>query len=163
MTKKSVMTAEHVGEKEFPRCIDITDPCYNKDVWCRMNNVEIKPGTYRCVAWMSDEGDWGMRCMTAGIYHASVDKPVNSIINRQNEELIGEIGVDTGLAGFFADKPDYDDGEWADFCNNVRNGNAWILDEGFCTSSGYGDGGYDVYAARNDEGEIIALEIRFYD
>jgi hypothetical protein len=75
-------------------------------------------------------------------------------------EEIGEIGVDAGLAGFFNDKPDYTDDEWSEFCDSIRNGNAWIRDEGFFSSSGYGDGCYPVNACRIN-GEIVALEIRF--
>ena len=28
--------------------IDLTDPCYDKKTWCRINDVQIKPGEYRC-------------------------------------------------------------------------------------------------------------------
>jgi hypothetical protein len=149
---KRKLTQKYVGTKAFPSTIDITDPCYSKDVWCRLNNVSIKPGEYSCYAWMK-AGDCGSYCAIAGIY-------LNNNV-QETTELIGDIGVDAGLAGFFADKPDYNDKEWHDFCNRVRKGDAWILDEGFCTSSGWGDGEYDVYAARNENGEIVALEIRF--
>lgn len=26
--------------------VSVTDPCYNDDIWCRMNNVKIIPGKY---------------------------------------------------------------------------------------------------------------------
>ena len=29
--------------------------CYDKDVWCRMNNVRIKEGEYTCLAWYQAE------------------------------------------------------------------------------------------------------------
>lgn len=73
---------------------------------------------------------------------------------------IGSIGVDAGLAGFFHSKPDYDYEAWNAFCDRIRHGDAWITEDGFYSSSGYGDGGYGVYA-QEQNGEIVALEIRF--
>ena len=73
---------------------------------------------------------------------------------------IGSIGVDAGLAGFFHNKPDYTDGEWAAFCDRVRHGDVWLTKDGFYSSSGYGDGCYGVYAYKQG-GEITAIEIRF--
>lgn len=73
---------------------------------------------------------------------------------------IGSIGVDAGLAGFFHNKPDYTDGEWAAFCERVRHGDVWLTKDGFYSSSGYGDGCYGVYAYKQG-GEITAIEIRF--
>ena len=75
-------------------------------------------------------------------------------------EEIGSIGVDAGLAGFFMNKPDYTDEQWTEFCESIRDGDAWIKDEGFFSSSGNGDGCYGVYAYKQN-GEITALEIRF--
>ena len=75
-------------------------------------------------------------------------------------EEIGSIGVDAGLAGFFMNKPDYTDEQWTEFCESIREGDAWIKDEGFFSSSGNGDGCYGVYAYKQN-GEITALEIRF--
>ena len=85
----------------------------------------------------------------------------NGDIPRQKDmEEIGSIGVDAGLAGFFHNKPDYSDEEWGRFCDRVRNGDAWLTEDGFYSSSGYGDGCYGVYAYKQD-GAITALELRF--
>lgn len=59
------------------------------------------------------------------------------------------------------DKPDYTDAEWTEFCNELGMDDAWIKEEGFFSSSGYGDGYYPVYAANNNDGKIIAVEIAF--
>lgn len=75
-------------------------------------------------------------------------------------EQIGTIGVDAGLAGFFRNKPDYNDEEWANFCTMISKGSVWLTDEGFYSHSGYGDGVYNVYA-NEDGNEAVALEIRF--
>lgn len=91
---------------------------------------------------------------TIGIY-------LDGVIPCQKDmKEIGSIGVDAGLAGFFHNKPDYTDDEWAAFCDRVRHGDAWLIKEGFYSSSGYGDGCYGVYAYEQG-GEITAIEIRF--
>ena len=63
-------------------------------------------------------------------------------------------------SGFFMDKPDYTEDQWQDICDMVYKGDAWITDDGFFSSSGWGDGSYGVYANK-ENGEIVALEIRF--
>lgn len=154
------MRRKKIGTKHFGGIVDITDPCYDKDVWCRMT-AEVKDGEYDCIIWNHTEKyEWNgkevkdTRVGVIGIYLDGIIPPQRSM------EDIGTIGVDAGLAGFFMNKPDYNDDEWSEFCDSIREGNAWIKDEGFFSSSGYGDGGYGVYAYKQN-GEIIALEIRF--
>ena len=38
------MRKAKIGVMDFHGSVDITDPCYDKDVWCRMNNVKISEG-----------------------------------------------------------------------------------------------------------------------
>lgn len=153
------LTAHPVGYQDFKGSVDITDPCYKRDVWCRMNGVRIAEGRYLCVVWKNDSPadrfDEG-RILQIGIYHADRQVP-----GRESMEKIGEIGVDAGLAGFFHDKPDFTDDEWGDFCDRIGCGNVFLENNSFFTSSGYGDGVYPVYAAKNAAGEIVALEICF--
>lgn len=141
------------GKKTFPNKIDITDPCYTRNVWCRINEVPITAGEYECyVKEKSDKetGGWGKRVAKIGIRREKAD----------NYTKIGYIGVDAGLAGFFFDKPDYTDDQWDELCNMVHNGNAWMVDYGFFSESGYGDGSYDVYAGYKD-GEVVEIFIDF--
>lgn len=141
------------GKKTFPNKIDITDPCYSRNVWCRINDYEIPAGEYKCyIKEKSDKetGGWGKRVAKIGIRKEKAD----------NYTKIGYIGVDAGLAGFFFDKPDYTDDQWNELCNMVRNGNAWIVDYGFFSESGYGDGSYDVYVGHKD-GEVVEVFIDF--
>lgn len=154
------MRRKKIGTKYFGGTVDITDPCYSKDVWCRMT-AEVKAGEYTCYIWRNTEyEDYNgrqykdVRVGVIGIY-------LDGIIPRQRSmEEIGSIGVDAGLAGFFMNKPDYNDEEWDNLCNLVHKGDAWIVDEGFFSESGYGDGCYPVYAYKANN-EIVALEIRF--
>ena len=156
------MRRKTIGTMDFHGSVDITDPCYSKDTWCRMNDVKIKEGLYTCVVWHHtekgkfDEGEpYSYKLVgIIGIYLGG------QIPLAKDMEEIGSIGVDAGLAGFFHNKPDYDDDAWSAFCERVRNGDAWLTEDGFYSSSGHGDGGYGVFAHKQD-GEIVALEIRF--
>lgn len=146
------MRKKLIGRKHFEGILDVTDPCYDKDVWCRMRTpVPVKSGEYECRIWRHTDTCVGI----IGIYLEGFIPPQKSM------EEIGSIGVDAGLAGFFMDKPDYNDEQWSAFCNSIRNGDAWVKDEGFFSFSGYGDGCYPVYAFKDKMGDIIALEIRF--
>lgn len=128
--------------------VDITDPCYNKDVWCR-TKVTVQPGAYQCRTWEEDG-----TVIVIGLYLYGVPAA-------EKMEEIGFIGVDSGMAGFFVEKPDYTDAEWAAFCDSVQNGTAWLRKQAFFCCSGDGDGVYPVFAKKDVEGRIIALEIRF--
>lgn len=148
------------GVIQFGAKIDVTDPCYNRDVWCRINDLEIVPGDYTCVAFIKNTGSWGRRVVTAGIY-------LNGKIPKASEmECCEDIGVDAGLAGFFDHKPDFTDEQWGRFCDLVDDYPSVVLEDsdffrGFVTSSGYGDGGYPLYVARDEHGRICACELRF--
>ena len=155
------MRRKKIGIKDFHGSVDITDPCYSRDVWCRMNDMKIKEGEYTCMVWYhTAKGDCNGKpyaYKVVGIIGIYLD---GRIPNQKTMKEIGSIGVDAGLAGFFHNKPDYDDNAWSAFCDIVRHGDAWITADGFCSSSGYGDGGYGVYA-QEQNGDIVALEIRF--
>ncbi len=139
---------EYVGTIELGTKVDITDPCYDKNVWCRMT-TDCEPGTYKGYIEMSDEGDWGMRVATVSIFKG------DKIWRIEEMEFIGTIGVDAGLAGFFNDKPDFKGNEWSEFCDSIIEGNAWNLYNGIFSSSGYGDGCYEVYA--NEERNAFTI------
>lgn len=126
-----------------------------------MNDVKIKEGNYTCMVWyQTDKGEYDGKPYSykvVGIIGIYLDGVVPA---QKAMKEIGSIGVDAGLAGFFHHKPDYDDAAWAEFCDRVSHGDAWMIENGFYSSSGYGDGGYGVFAYQQD-GEIRALEIRF--
>ena len=160
-----------VGYMPINGSVDITDPCYNRDVWCRLNDVKVRPGDYECSYFMENfpweyDGEKGddWRVTRARITHVDVMTELESTRFAEVDEAedFGEIGVDAGLAGFFQNKPDFSDAEWHEFCNAMRprDKQAWRTELGFWTDSGFGDGGYPVYALKRD-GEIVALEIVF--
>lgn len=139
-----------IAKKYFGSLIDITDPCYDKDISCRMS-VPVRAGIYNCMISVSDGS---RRINTIGIFLEAED--VVAAARKQ----IGSIGVDSGLAGFFNNKPDYTREQWLALCDSLGDGNAWTNNEGFFSTTGFGDGYYPVYAYRQN-GTIIALEIHF--
>ena len=162
------MRKKLVGKMNFGGIVQITDPCYDNDVWCR-TTIDVIPGDYSCYVWHNTdkyESDGKMvsdtRVGVIGIYLEGAIPPQKSM------EEVATIGVDAGLAGFFMKKPDYDDSQWDEFCNLVcgTKKDEWIIKdkletEGFFSSSGYGDGVYPVYVAKTPGGGIYAAEIRF--
>lgn len=145
-----IIETRYVGTLELNDKVDVTDPCYDKDVWCRAT-LECKPGTYYGYAEISDEGEWGKRVARLSIYKDDIRVPLEEMacINEN-------IGVDAGLAGFFRDKPDFDDDEWMEFLHKSGCANDWDISKplkriysvnyGLFSESGYGDGCYGVYA-----------------
>lgn len=146
---------EYIGKLQLNDKVDITDPCYDKDVtWCRITS-ECKSGEYTGYATVADVGDvWGKRVVSIAIYKD------DKIVDIDSMELIGNIGVDAGLAGFFNNKPDFDDDGWRDFLDKfVRHdeGDYWDCGYGLFSESGYGDGGYDVYATPDRDAFMIVF------
>ena len=176
------LTNHYIGSIKVPDGkIDVTDPCYDKDVWCR-KTYDIMPGEYDCYAWTGKDDICGKRVWTAAILWYD-DSTFNTYLADDSLwEEVGEIGVDAGLAGFFNHKPDFSDNEWGRLCDwmhdtSATHNEAKEYDEeydgeidayiksfdgldGFWTESGCGDGVYPVYAIKQD-GKIIALKIEF--
>lgn len=136
--------------------LDITDPCYDKDVWCRIT-VPCLEGEYTCHYDTVEIEDWGKRVKSIWIKHEDFQ-------NADDWEFVGTIGVDAGLAGFFDDKPDFDDKEWEELCDEIFDKNVIETKfegrDAFFTQSGIGDGVYDVYVIRKEE-DVVAAKIIF--
>ena len=146
---------QNICKRQFNNTIDITDPSYEQDVWCRLNNIEIIPGEYTCSIWTLSNG----RIAKAGIYYNGITP------NYDKMELIDAIGVDVAIAGFFnSPKKDYSNVEWDIICKMFDKNDYANTNEGFMCRSGYGDGSYNVYGYKiNDNEPYIAIEIIFID
>ena len=138
------------GIIELGNEVDITDPCYDKTVWCRTTQKCV-PGEYHGYINTKNCGVWGERVSSICIYKDNKRVPLKDM------EIIADIGVDAGLAGFFNNKPDFNDEEWNDLCNQISKGDSWNLYNGVFAHSGYGDGSYPVYANK----ERTAFAIKF--
>ena len=136
--------------------LDITDPCYDRDVWCRLNDIQISPGKYSVTEFK--EG-YMTECL---MIKNAEEKPVGR--NSQKWKYIGEIGVDAGIAGFFWNKPDFSDEQWSAFCEALKEkeqNSSIIIDEYGIYSASQDDGGYSVYGIKNDSDNYTALKIEF--
>lgn len=152
----------------------VSDPCYKLGTWCAGVLENVLPGEYNCDICIEDGGNWGNRVSHLYVIH----KNYNIRLCEINEEQEFEVGVDSGTAGVF----DYDyyakyhttentDDNWYEhrICNAFYPGfdsstwNKYVLthDKGFVSQSGYGDGGYNCYVKRNDDGQIIAIMIEY--
>ena len=168
--------------------VDITDPCYDKDDVFRMNAVAIKQGRYRCRYWKGfkleqkekseaqeeyrkygfESAEEYIRAETRDIKNRVFileiqHETANASIDGSDWKRIGNIAVDAGMAGFFLDKPDFDDKEWQKLCDYTLGVKAPVYLKrklGFWSDSGYGDGCYEVYALKRNN-EVLGLKIEF--
>ena len=145
----------------------VSDPCYGLNTWCQGIVKNVLPGTYYCFVEYSDEGDWGTRVSAIEVRHAYYDR----VSDFYPEDF--EVGVDSGQAGIFdydyyekyhsdrKERPHVDD-NWYDKVCNITLTRAGIIDNrGFVSSSGYGDGGYTCWTARDDNGNVFAIRIEY--
>lgn len=146
----------------------VSDPCYDIGTWCQIQLDNVKSGKYNVHVVKSDEDYWGIRCASLIVKH--VDKEIS-----HDTELIiheGEVGVDSGQAGIFdmsiypeeshtrtSEDIFYD--ECCDLtlskmsCGILSNG------KGIVSSSGYGDGGYNLLYSKDENGAIDYMHILF--
>lgn len=149
----------------------VSDPCYGLDTWCQGVLENVLPGTYDCKVEYSDEGDWGTRVAVIEVIHQDYE----GIIRYEPEDF--EVGVDSGQAGIFDydyyceyhmdinERPHVND-DWYDRVCDITLANkqvGTVDDLGFVSRSGFGDGGYTCYTAKNQNCEIIAIRIEFIE
>lgn len=148
--------------------LQVTDPCYDLNVWCtaRINNV--KNGKYLVDVIRQNQGQWGQRISELVIYHESVYDKRSRLKFRWKDS---NIGVDSGQAGFF----DYqslanikvnetlDKSFYNEMCEyTLDSDQVGCNDFGVVSASGFGDGVYSLYVAEQ-KGEVVAAKIIFID
>ncbi|MCL1855093.1 MAG: DUF4241 domain-containing protein [Clostridia bacterium] len=155
-------TINELGTIELSGTVVVSDPCYDRDVWCMELGVKVKPGTYRVFASRQDEGRFGIRIACIMAVHE--DYEVAEI--KKWEDCSDGIGVDSGQCGIFDDTiypqgknhPDFE--PFYDECCGLTlsEESVGILQnsKGVVSSSGYGDGSYTLCSAFQD-GYIIGL------
>ena len=131
------MIEKTYGTIILPNNIDITDPSYDEDIWCRVNNYPIGAGEYECYAVFTGPSKWGNRVKRCGLRKVGAEE--------DTYYQIAIIGVDSGMAGFFnCENVKVFDDILAKPIDEVYKG-----DNYFVTSSGYGDGSYYVYSGKS--------------
>ena len=164
MTKKKIKY--RLGEIELKDIVFVSDPIYSPGIWCQAAIEGIKSGKWIGFMHKKDTGkDWGIRVTDLWITHEDYQDKFPTLLVKDVE-----IGVDSAKAGFF----DYDyylghhkeelNKDWADRLYEATEGEKeGDVVDGKCviSSSGLGDGGYNLYASQNSEGKTIALRIKF--
>lgn len=156
----------------------VSDPCYEVGTWCQAKLANVKNGHWFASVFQSDEGDWGIRNAELIAYHESAQQ-VNELDWKLED---AEIGVDSGQAGIYdaisyrndsmvgeiENKLGFDldeEGEkfYAQNCDLTVDTKpfAGVLGHGVVSSSGYGDGGYNLYTIKDNDGEIVAMKVIF--
>lgn len=147
--------------------IQVTDPCYNIEIWCAHTLENVKDGIYHATTVKNNVGQWGDRIFELNIKHESV-------LNKKRlryRRLDVVIGVDSGQAGFF----DYnylrdqklseelDMSFYHQVCEFTNTADQFSGNEHYVvSSSGYGDGSYSLQVAE-DNGKIVAAKLVFID
>lgn len=140
----------------------VSDPCYEMNTWCQGVVDNVMPGIYNCSVVYSDEGDWGVRVAEIEVMHQDARRYILSAADFV-------VGVDSGQAGIF----DYEyyakyhtehdvDDNWYDRVGNITlsDESAGIIDDnGLVSSSGFGDGTYGCYLAKDSDGCVVGLKV----
>ena len=161
----------HLGEKVF-----VTDPCYDTSTWCQAELHNVSPGAYKCFIILSDEGTWGYRVAELHVVKEEFLSIYGSLskIPYDTEPYPAIIGVASGQCGIFEanyyehNQPDddYDNpNSWyRRVCNiTCSSAQAGIVDNlGVVTSSGFGDGNYGLYTAKEND-KIVAMKVVFIE
>ena len=153
-----------LGEIELKDIVFVSDPIYSPGIWCQAAIEGIKSGKWIGFMHKKDTGkDWGTRVTDLWITHEDYQNEFPTLLVKDVE-----IGVDSAKAGFF--DSDYYlehqglDKDWANRLYEATKGEKeGDVVDGKCvvSTSGLGDGGYNLYESQNSEGEIIALRIKF--
>lgn len=162
---------EKVGEFDVESgALVVTDPCYDLGTWCAGKITGVLNGRWH--ASIDHLPDDPYYTSSIHIVHESHSHDVGSL-----EFTLSpfEVGVDSGQAGFF-DESIYPPGvrpndsywngdEFYDECCyatcDSANGFGVIRGKGVVTRSGFGDGGYSCYVARDPGGHVVAAKIVF--
>ncbi len=143
--------------------VRVTDPCYKINTWCAYTIENMKAGNYIAKAYVVDHGTWGKRVAELVISREGI----RDVLSFEKVEE-ADIGVDSGMAGFFdyhmfekeSSKTSFRN-RWLSIDDNKDGKFGGIIDNyGAVSSAGYGDGSYELYAAYED-GKIIAAKIVF--
>lgn len=168
---------KHIGRFSLGNKVMVSDPCYGTDIWCQGILKNVRKGFWDAYIKITDKGDWGKRVAELIVINHDYNDEYTGLTSKDINELQEfEVGVDSGIAGIFdydyyckhhTDEdtyenwyetqiiqqffPEPDPSDWQKSVFTEFNGVA--------SSSGYGDGDYDCYVARNEEGEIVGIKI----
>lgn len=140
----------------------VTDPCYDKSVQIT-GVLDVKPGVWYAF-YETEDG----RVKSLTVCHESIENRVG--LAHFVPHLTIHPGVDSGQLGFFDDAKfpedpgDYEEGTFYRRVCDVTSPAGIVVEDGVavgvCSSSGYGDGGYDLETAEVG-GKVVACRVDF--
>lgn len=161
----------------------VSDPCYSIPTWCQAIVTGVNPGHFNVHVVKTKESGWGTRCCHLIAIHSDY---CNENEKFKWESYPAIIGVDSGQAGIFsftsyrkdelAEQIGNGDGDnlgddWATedgdkwyekMCTRTLGNESWgTYSEGVVSSSGIGDGSYELLVAKKKK-KIIGFVINFY-
>ncbi len=156
-----------VGKIEIKDELIIGDPCYDLDSLELGRLKDIVPGIYNCSIKYSKE----KRVSMIEIKHEDVLEKASDLCTVENEFWIT---VDSGQVGFFdftfyknySDNQKNREGEiiYNEICSKTLSKKKYgINSKYFVSSSGYGDGEYDVCVTRNSSKKVVGVLIKFIE
>lgn len=166
------LTRHYIEELVFDGgSVDVADPgSSSKNLFSK--TIEIIPGSYGCYIY-TDEDDLVCICQIASTDPSYREFVQKNIHNEALWEEVGIVGVDSGYAGFFDEKPKLLPDQWAmllkwmeedpddlAFIHDFSDEENPVPNSGFWSVSGAGDDFYRIYALKYYD-KIVALEIRF--
>ena len=163
----------------------VSDPCYDRDVWCCGTIEDCKPGLWETAILRQDDGECGIqithllgRQYQEGPEFSSIVRSLRGN-NQSWKECPFEVGVDSGQAGLFDETHYQDDSVFAGMPKSVFDDySAWyshccditlsplgagVLPFGAVSRSGFGDGGYAAYHHVDQDGKTDAVFIVFIE
>ena len=140
--------------------IMIIDPGYDDDVIYMTTADNLLPGKYELYV---SKNRTHTRVISSLLVHNDY---TNKAFNDHIEN--GMIGVDSGLAGYFINKPNFNDKEWKEFIDDYITNDAkeqiYECPWGVFTNTGYGDGLYEVWKIKDEDiNKVIGLSLIFMD
>lgn len=140
--------------------VEVMDPGYDDDVPFVVTVDDMTPGVYELFVSKNRTRTRVMASMLIHNEYKDDDLEYNMIPNA--------ISVDAGLAGYFVDKPNFNDEEWRsfidEFITDYARDQVYTCPWGMFTNTGYGDGVYDVCIIKERKhGRIVGVAIFFMD
>jgi hypothetical protein len=149
----------------------VSDPCYTVPTWCQHKLTDVLPGEYQCTVQKYNDRVWGNRCSFIIVVH----KNYNTEDKLNWRKLPFDIGVDSGQAGIFSmetyrnnevfvtgSRKENDGEEWYEHMCDLTDGEGWgSYPNGIVSSSGIGDGGYELRVAKH-KGKIVGMFLDFF-
>lgn len=171
-TKKRIKTIVKLGNE-----VVVSDPCYTIPTWCQVIVKDVKEGDYIPFVLNSKLSGWGERISALCLIHQE-HADIKSYL--QWTEHGGTVGVDSGQCGIFSKdsyrndsifkiKPKFEysgkeDGDkwYAHMADKTLSDDSWgAYGYGVVSSSGIGDGSYDLYTLIDNDEKVVGFFIDY--